>query len=291
MKGAPNAAWLRRMILMCLFAGPTAVLADDAADKSQYNVLNPTPEAELRSFSSDRPARGFTPFTVDAGHFQYEMDFVNVSRSVSPAMAQTSFLTLDPIFKIGVTNQIDFGVELGGLNRQVTRNFATASDSTIGGFGDLTLLPRFNLFGDDGGKAALAVMPYVKLPTAAAGIGNRAVEGGVIVPLVIKLPDEFVMSLTNEADVLKNETGFRHHANFVEIVSLERPVPYLKDMIAEVEFYSSAGTDRMTPPSRTLDVSLQYLVTPNWQLDAGANFGLNKDAPRWQFYTGVAQRF
>jgi hypothetical protein len=39
------------------------------------------------------------------------------------------------------------------------------------------------------------------------------------------------------------------------------------------------------------DVSLAYLVNKNLQLDAGANFGLNREAPDLELYTGVSVRF
>jgi hypothetical protein len=49
--------------------------ADDTVpDKSDYSLFNPTPEADLRSFSTDRPPKANSPYTVDAGHFQYETD-------------------------------------------------------------------------------------------------------------------------------------------------------------------------------------------------------------------------
>lgn len=49
--------------------------ADDAAlDKHDYALFNPTPDADLRSFYTDPPPKANSPYTVDAGHFQYETD-------------------------------------------------------------------------------------------------------------------------------------------------------------------------------------------------------------------------
>jgi hypothetical protein len=36
---------------------------------------------------------------------------------------------------------------------------------------------------------------------------------------------------------------------------------------------------------------LDYLVLPNVQLDAGANFGLTKASPDLNLYTGITARF
>ncbi|BAU15823.1 hypothetical protein LEP3755_63880 (plasmid) [Leptolyngbya sp. NIES-3755] len=49
-------------------------------DKSQYNLLNPTPRRLWRSFNPSRPSKTDTPFTVDAGAFQIESDLVTYTR-------------------------------------------------------------------------------------------------------------------------------------------------------------------------------------------------------------------
>src|ERR1700743_2852682 len=46
----------------------------EAQDKSQYTLFNPTPTDQMRPFSTDRPTKSNVPYTVDAGHFQYEGD-------------------------------------------------------------------------------------------------------------------------------------------------------------------------------------------------------------------------
>src|SRR5258707_15821817 len=43
-------------------------------DKSGYTLFNPTPREYMRAFTTDRPDLTESPFTVDAGHFQLEMD-------------------------------------------------------------------------------------------------------------------------------------------------------------------------------------------------------------------------
>ncbi len=46
-------------------------------DKSGYNLFNPVPENLMRELSPDRPDETESPYTVDAGHYQLEMDFAN----------------------------------------------------------------------------------------------------------------------------------------------------------------------------------------------------------------------
>src|SRR2546423_6881645 len=48
-------------------------------DKSRYTLFNPTPRSLMRELSADRPDITETPYTVDAGHFQLEMDILRYS--------------------------------------------------------------------------------------------------------------------------------------------------------------------------------------------------------------------
>src|SRR6185436_3566020 len=50
-----------------------------SADKSVFNLFNPVPEDLMRELAADRPDKTDCPFTVDAGHFQIEMDFANMT--------------------------------------------------------------------------------------------------------------------------------------------------------------------------------------------------------------------
>ena len=54
-------------------------LAAEAQDKSQYTLFNPTPTDQMRDFNTDRPTKSNVPYTVDAGHFQYEGDSSSIA--------------------------------------------------------------------------------------------------------------------------------------------------------------------------------------------------------------------
>jgi len=63
------------LLALMLWAYGLPSLADEAApDKGDYILFNPTPDADLRSFSTDRPPKANSPYTVDAGHLQYETE-------------------------------------------------------------------------------------------------------------------------------------------------------------------------------------------------------------------------
>ena len=122
-------------------------------------------------------------------------------------------------------------------------------------------------------------------------ISNGVVEGGLIAPFQLQLPHDFGLTLMTEVDALKDANDSGRHANFVDLVNLNHAVPGIKNLSAAIEFFSSVGTDPNTPPIYTFDTALIYLLTPNVQLDAGVDFGLNRAAPAVQVFVGLSQRF
>jgi hypothetical protein len=262
-------------------------------DKSEYTFLNPTPDDQMRAFTPERPTLALVPFTVDAGHFQFESDLFNYTHTNYLGAGTISYLTADPILKLGLTNWVDFEVELNGyLNVSTHNNRSGALISSGHGFDDTLIKTKFNVFGNDGGTFALAFIPVLKTPTAAPGLGNGLVEGGIVAPLQINLPLDYTLILQSEIDVLKNASNERRHANFANLADLSHALPFIsKDLSLSVEFFSSVGTDSGIPAVYTFDLGLAYLILPNVQLDAGANFGLTKASPNINVYTGIAARF
>ena len=66
-------------VLLCPLCLTGAELTGSSTDKNQYHLFNPTPPERMRELSTDRPDQTESPHTVDAGHFQLEMDFVSAA--------------------------------------------------------------------------------------------------------------------------------------------------------------------------------------------------------------------
>ena len=295
---AASSQWVTLAGTLLFLSGAAGAFAQSAVrvdpppslDKSGYTLFNPTPDAALRTFSPDRPARSNGPLTVDAGRFQYETDLVAYTHSNVSGVSTRTFIALDPTLKAGLTRRVDLELQFNGYtNAQVLDPGTGSTLSRADGAGDLVIRSKVNLVGNDGGAVAVALIPYVKLPTAARTLGNNQVEGGVIAPLSIKLPAGFVLTLVPELDVLRNANDSGKHVNFVGVLDLGYAVTGKLTVFAEV--YGAAGTDAHTPPVYTADAAAAYLLTDNVQLDAGVNVGLNRDTPNLQLYTGISQRF
>jgi hypothetical protein len=259
-------------------------------DKSGYNLFNPTPDDEMRKFTPDRPTKGFSVRTVDAGHIEIESDFVSTTYSKYLGITTRSFEAFDPNLKIGITNWADFEIQFNGLQSQQSFDSATGAGVARGaGFGDVFLRTKVNLFGNDSGPVGLAIIPYLKVPSSVPVISNGAVEGGVIAPLALRLPQDYIVTLMTEVDELKNADDSRRYTNFVNLIGVSHPLPGVEGANAMVD--SSAGTDPASPPIYTFDAGMNFRLDKHTILDVGLNLGLKKAAPKAQAYSGISVRF
>ena len=262
---------------------------DNKPDKNQYWLLNPVPPDQMRSFSTDRPTKSNVPYTVDAGHFQYETDLVNFTHQAVGSVHTNTILTPNPTFKVGVTNNADLEVNVpfAGVH---TFGSSTGPPSTLWGIGDTFVRAKINLWGNDDGSSAAAVIPFVKAPSAPIGIGNGAVEEGLIAPLALSLPNNLTLLLVPEIDAFKNSVDNGRHGNFIFDVNLSREM--IKNVTAYVELWSDYNDDPVVKTTQvSFDTALAWVIFPNVQLDVGANFGLTSATPAVQVYTGLSQRF
>ena len=95
----------------------------------------------MRSFSTDRPTKSNVPYTVDAGHFQYETDLVNFSHQVTGSVHANTILVPNPTFKVGVTNNADLEVNVPIVGVHAFSS-STGPSSTIWGIGDTFVGPK-----------------------------------------------------------------------------------------------------------------------------------------------------
>lgn len=261
---------------------------DDAApDKSGYTLLDPTPAAELRDFNTDRPPKANSPYTVDAGHFQYETDLAVFSSSAEGASRSDAWTAVDPTLKLGLTNCIDAELQLTpyeSLSTQVAGN-----TTTISGLGDTYARLKVNVLGDDRGAAAVALLPYVKLPTAQPGLGNGKIEGGLILPVSFSAPAGFTIIVMPEADYLKDSAERGYHGAFDFLVNVSHALDRRWTFYSEV--FTTRSFEAGERPIYTADAALTCALRSDVQLDFGGNFSLNGIAPQTQLYVGLSQRF
>jgi hypothetical protein len=189
--------------------------------------------------------------------------------------------------KIGLFNRLDAQLLLETYNLVYERE--DGSRTTRRGFGDTTVRLKYNLWGNDGGRTAFAATPYVKFPTSQDGIGNRGIEGGLILPLAVELPRAFYLGVTTRFDAVRNEDETGYHPEFVNSVAFGHDL--LRSLFGYVEFFSAVSTEHDTDWIGTFDTGVIYEVTENVQLNVGVNIGVTRSADDWSVFTGLAWRY
>jgi hypothetical protein len=272
--------------MLSAFAVPA--FADDAApDKSDYTLFNPTPDADLRSFNTDRPPKANSPYTVDAGHFQYETDIAVFGYGNTDGVKTQDWTVFDPTLKLGLTNTIDAELQITPYESVVTKS--AANTTNVSGLGDTFARLKINVLGDDHGAVAVAFLPYVKLPTAQSGLGNGRVEGGLILPISFSAPGGFTVIVMPEGDYLKDTADSGYHTAFDFLINVSHALD--KRWTFYTEAFTTQSFQARDKPFYTLDEALTCALTANLQLDFGGDFSLNGVAPRAQLYAGLSQRF
>jgi hypothetical protein len=283
-------------VLGLVLTGAGAARADDPSppppDKSAFTLFNPTPDADLRSLCTDRPTKSTAPCTVDAGHWQVEADLYNFTTQTTGGVTTTTQLFTNPTLKLGITNTLDFEVNIAPYEEVSIHDSAAGTTLTARGAGDLFLKAKWNLVGDDGGNFAAALLPYVKVATAGPVIGNGEVEGGVLAPLQFNLPANWQLAVVPEVDALANAVGSGRHVN--GSLDLALAYPLTKTVTVDGEIWGDANFDPTgTVYQASFDLGASWIpaTLPTLQLDGGVNLGLNRATPGVQAYVGISHRF
>ena len=263
--------------------------AEESPDKSSFNLFRPTPDQLMREMATDRPDKTESAYTVDAGHFQFEMDFVNYTHDRSKHETVNDFALAPINLKVGILNNVDLQIVVEPYNFQRTKDRDTGRTSRASGFGDVTLRSKINLWGNDGGPTAFAVMPFVKIPTADDELGNGATEGGVIFPFAMKLPSEWELGAQIEVDERRDESSSGYHQEFSQTVTVSHDIA--GKLGGYVEIFNEVSNERHSAWIATFDFGFTYEVSRNVQLDAGMNIGLTNAADDLNPFIGLSVRY
>lgn len=260
-----------------------ALLASSAAPAAAQDAR------PLRDLSTDRPDKTESPYTVDAGHFQVELDLATYTRERDGGVRTETFGVAPVNLKLGLTPSTDLQLVVEPFVRQTVTDRTSGRRRRTTGFGDVTVRLKHNLFGNDGGPAALALMPFVKLPTASKALGNGAAEFGLIVPLALSVSDRVGVGLMTEIDLNEESDGRGYAPSFVNSATVSFD---LTDRVGlYTELFTERGTERGARWVVTGDAGLTYAVGENTQLDTGVNLGLTDAAEDIQVFIGLSRRF
>jgi hypothetical protein len=244
--------------------------------------------ADEQPICPDRPSKSTGPCTVPAGRWQIETGLVDWTRDRSDGVTTDTTAWGNTAIKYGLSGNADAELWLTPLETLSARGQGHGERHSS--FGDMLLRVKYGLTPDNA-PVQVALDPFVKIPTANHWLGNRRVEGGLLVPVDIPVgKSPFTLSFDPELDLLADAGGNGRHFATQQLINLGIA---LNDKVSvstelwEQWDWDPAGTGKQA----SWDVSAAYQPTRNLQLDTGANFGLNRQTPGVEVYTGVSFRF
>ncbi|MGH8503269.1 MAG: transporter [Gammaproteobacteria bacterium] len=265
-----------------------------AVDKHQFTLLNPAPDKLMREMSTDRPDTTESPYTVDAGHFQFELSLAEYAYNDDGAVRTDAFGILPSNIKIGLLNNVDLQFVFTPYEREETE--VDGSKNVADGVSDDTQIRlKVNLWGNDGlappgpGDTAFAIMPFVKFPTGADELSNDHVEGGVIFPLAVPLSAGFGLGLMAEVDFVYNEESDDYGIDFVHTATVGLDI--VGDLAGYVEYVGVAPHDTWSTYQAIGSTGLTYALGAEWIADTGLTFGISDNADDFSPFAGTSFRF
>lgn len=226
--------------------------------------------------STDRPDTTESAYTVDAGHFQFELEIAAWAKD-----GRERELTLGELnAKVGLDASTDL---------QVVLPFYTEVRNGGEGFGDVQIRLKRNLWGNDGGSTAFALMPFIKLPTAHGDLGNDEFEGGLIVPFSFEGPAGWACAVMAEGDIEADEDGSGHH--FTAVTSATTSHGVTENTGVFFELVSVLSAESGADWEAYFNTGMTWAVTPTWQVDGGVRLGLTDASTDFTPFLGLSTKF
>ncbi|WP_228446300.1 transporter [Chryseobacterium sp. 18068] len=234
---------------------------------------------------TDRPDVTESPYTVDAGHFQYETDLLRLIKEKSDLLKTNTFLVNQANLKIGITGSTAIQIGWQSYGWQKEKELNKGSVIKTDGVGDVTLRIKQNILGNNHGNFALAILPYIKFPTSKYDEESRF-EGGLIVPMSYKLPGEWKLGLQVEVDRLKDLDQASMHTEFLQTLTISHPLFKGIDGIAETYYTYDFKAHQL---SNYINAAVQIDIAKDFKLDAGMNYGIQDTAAK-HYFIGASYR-
>ena len=254
-----------------------AVSAPAESPASSFNVHS-------RSMSTDRPDTTESAFTVPTGMFQVEMSFLDFERDAGGGLRTEALSWGQMNVKAGLADDMDFQLVFDLYQEE--RTVSKGATTTLSGFGDVTVRLKKNLWGNDEGRTAMALMPYLRIPTGTE-LSSDAWQGGLILPFALEINERASFGLMAQMDLVHDDETAGTDVQW--LASATVGVALTERWGGFLELVGSSGED--TDFMATFNSGLTFAVTETMVLDAGVRVGLNRAAPDLGLFSGVSFRF
>jgi hypothetical protein len=238
--------------------------------------------APAQDINPDRPDLTTSAEVVPAGALQIETGLEYARERVGGAATERQ-LSVQGVLRLGLTPALEISIE----GEPFLWLRAAADDH---GSGDYTLALKYRFLAPapDGGGPALALKPFVKLPTAREPLGSERPDFGALLLMSVALP----WSLSLDANAGVAAIGQRRPEGFIPqgIASASLSWAVTERLSSITELFLATKEERGGRDSLLATVALMYRVTPRLALDAGMRTTITGQGPDWSAFIGLSVR-
>lgn len=255
-------------------------------DKRQFTLFHPTPRRYMRPMVPDRPGITESPYSVDAGHFQYESDVLRLlTRREGPTHGHDWYVN-HALAKIGLSDRTD--LQVGVDSYTDTRNYDDTDPSQnqlYHGLGDVTLRLKHTLVGDDDSRWALGLIGYVTLPTGGPR-GDGAVEFGAVLPVIYQVTKPWSIGGQVATEIYWDRETSSRYLQLTPTFTTDYQFTKVVQAFVELVGYRDV---RQVSWRSSVNTGVQLDVSDNVQLDFGTHLPITHSTDR-EYFLGISFR-
>jgi len=285
---------MTQFVIACFFllllarAGQAQSLDNDTfkINKRQFSLLRPTPRRYMRPMVPDRPGITESPYSVDAGHVQYETDALRLLTRREGTTYGHDWYVNHALAKVGLTDRTD--LQIGVDSYTDTRNYDDADASQTQeyrGLGDVNIRVKQTLFGDDDSRWALGLIGYVTLPTGGPR-GDGAVEFGAVLPVIYQLTKPWSVGGQLATQVYWDRATQSRFLQLTPTFTTDYQFTKLLQLFVELVGYRDV---RQNSWRSSINTGVQLDVSDNVQLDFGTHLPITNSVDR-EYFLGLSFR-
>lgn len=225
-----------------------------------------TKKKKLRQLSPDRPEQTQSPNTIDAGHFQVETDLANNTFNYKDAPNSSTLQFLNFNAKVGIQKNMDVQILSNAFS--FTTYTKHAKPDTGYALPNLTFRYKLNLFGNDSGNTAVAIMPFINTSNFFYQ-KPQAKTGGIFIVAGRTINDKYSLSYTGGFTSFALNPFFKQYELF-SAFSLVYPLSKTINQFVELSERYNKYAD--VKNNYSFDTGFTYTPTQNNQFDMGCYY-------------------
>ena len=188
-------------------------------------------------------------------------------------------------------NRILQPIQIKGMtlkNRIAFAPFYNMPATRDGRVSDLTIRYKWNLWGNDSGDTAFAIMPFVTIPTGTE-LSTDEAEGGVVAMFGWDVAETWSVGGQVELDFVYDDEDGDHDTEFLHTFVLGFDI--VGPLGGYIEYIGIASGDGGIDYQVLGSTGLTWQINENLVFDVGTQIGLTDDADDFNIFTGMTIRF